>query len=166
MPLGCAVLLTQPAPLTGTATQAMVDNAQEILDRRSPHPSRGRQLAHWLTHEKNTSRRSPHPSRGRQLVVDCLNGPIQRRKTQPAPLTGTATHVSQCSLPPFADAARTPHGDGNYGRFPYWSFRYGRSPHPSRGRQLDDLVETSEVLGKTQPAPLTGTATCTLPDQR
>ena len=42
MPLGCAVLLTQPAPLTGTATTFLA-GAVPLRTGRNPHPSRGQE---------------------------------------------------------------------------------------------------------------------------
>ena len=103
-------------------------------------------------------RRNPHPSRGRQLNKAFIIA-ISLLKTQPAPLTGTATwydfrwygrRPSDATRTPHGDgnlnirnlitkirhdATRTPHGDGNpsAASFSSWILE-GRNPHPSRGR--------------------------------
>ena len=80
-------------------------------------------------------RRNPHPSRGRQRPY---SRPCQRSgKTQPTPLTGTATRLVSSLIKRRVD---------------------GRNPHPSRGRQPEKGLPFSAVLW-TQPTPLTGTAT-------
>ena len=136
MPLGCAVLLTQPAPLTGTATPPGSCLATCARRRRSPHPSRGRQPLKLDSLLQDNAGRSPHPSRGRQLILSCNQGSTGDFLTQPAPLTGTATPWLVVLL----------------------GLLFGRSPHPSRGRQLIlscNQGSTGDFL--TQPTPLTGT---------
>ena len=71
MPLGCAVLLTQPALLTGTATICFVITDTSLNLRRNPHPSRGRQQL-CLGHDH-------------QSLVDATRTPHGDRKTEKLP---------------------------------------------------------------------------------
>ena len=102
--------------------------------------------------------RNPHPSRGRQQKEE--EEISKYLKTQPTPLTGTATsttgpkHESK-----FWDATHTPHGDGNHRTTITYQGLMGRNPHPSRGRQHNRYEQTVHHHDQTQPTPLTGTAT-------
>ena len=99
MPLGCAVLPTQPTPLTGTATsrQGKIDND---AIQTQPTPLTGTATFPSLRLQCRLGyRRSPHPSRGRQRSA-ILCHPLAVRWTQPTPLTGTATnHVRYIAQP-------------------------------------------------------------------
>ena len=84
--MGCILLLMQPTPLTGTATDFTCVNVVNCVGC-SPHPSRGRQLLFSAPLSTIFSGCSPHPSRGRKQLVD-----MNHART---------------------DAAHTPHGDGS-----------------------------------------------------
>ena len=68
------------------------------------------------------------------------------------------TKNANAGLYPFADAARTPHGDSNEKLVHCFRVIFRYSPHPSRGQQ--HIVHRRVVLiDQMQPAPLTGTVT-------
>ena len=78
---------------------------------------------------------------------------------QTAPLTGTATQVSQFLVQLNNDAALTPHGDSNFLGFRTFSISVSMQPAPLTG-DSNPVADAAPLLPVAmQPASLTGTAT-------